>query len=226
MCLHINDLPPEILTSIFGWCRIRPRHESSVIGEDDYPHIFNYRLSHVCELWRETAIACQELWGVLPYIDHEKTRLLERLDTYLARCPSGPLDLILLDALSWNSPECQSALHRVLPHLTRIRTLVLCIDTRLHVREVNYTKRNLSLTALMDALAAQPAPLLERADLAFLAPFSLPPTLFAQNPLSSLRRVMLECCILQPRSSFYSHSLRALELNDVRGWTNIDDMVQ
>ena len=104
----INRIPPEVFTLI-------PDHYDANHAERDL-----IRSTHVCRSWRETLISRSSLWTHLDFTNVDKTR------TFIRRSESSPLDI---DLINWeNETEIDNALSLIIPHVARLRSLVIRTD--------------------------------------------------------------------------------------------------
>ncbi|KAF6764797.1 hypothetical protein DFP72DRAFT_839841 [Ephemerocybe angulata] len=103
----INRLPPELLTRIFLLLNQEASSEQS-IKKDPLPACF--LLSHVCQSWRDLALACSELWADTGYFFAPALGTL-----MLSRSRNAPLTVRF--AAMFSTPEdlvpCQMALAQV-----------------------------------------------------------------------------------------------------------------
>lgn len=103
----INRLPPELLTRTFLLLNQEASSERS-IKKDPLPACF--LLSHVCQSWRDLALACSELWADTGYFFAPAL-----LKLMLSRSRNAPLTVRF--AAMFSTPKdlvpCQMALARV-----------------------------------------------------------------------------------------------------------------
>ena len=105
----INRLPPEILLHIFS---LAPKKTPFLRGRGSKPlWPFNVpdmrdlrHLSQVCTHWREVALVAPALWSA--YREGGVYRSSPRLNSlYIARCPTGPIDIYVDNSFSNNLRE-------------------------------------------------------------------------------------------------------------------------
>ncbi|KZV65449.1 hypothetical protein PENSPDRAFT_130582 [Peniophora sp. CONT] len=230
---HIDDLPPEILVSIlmlhtFGAEEEMHRSRLRMVRVPFYRG-----LSQVSRRWRTITLAFPGLWSVVPHF----TGSTASTELRLSRCSVSPIDFVIPLGIPWTKDWCQKAIRLVLPHLSRVRSLDLCLDMYI----ANDTSGELAdhplLRDLLHALATQPMPLLEDVNIDFcsLAYWKkdypvfndprVPKGLLTEHPSPRLKKMSMCCCITPMPSPFFASSLRHLELHDVRGWKNVDDMI-
>ena len=99
----INRLPTEILLDIFSLVpRKRPflKGMSATIWPFFVPNIDDLRAaSQVCTRWREVALGAPALWSAYRE-DYVYRRSITLYSLYLARCPTGPIDIYVNDSFS------------------------------------------------------------------------------------------------------------------------------
>ncbi|RXW21041.1 hypothetical protein EST38_g4803 [Candolleomyces aberdarensis] len=148
----ICSLPNEILALILEsvhkqghrWGTVRGRATEEIV------------ISHVCSLWRDTALATPELWTKYRCVKPSPQQFAmeyERLQTYLTRSGTDTdLDLVFdfVDVpVTVKDPSVMDMLNLVVPNLYRLRRFVLLSDG------VNY------VTPFHQALTGASAPRLE-----------------------------------------------------------------
>lgn len=140
----INDLPPEILSSVFLALR-QIRRFRQVLP-------FQVTISHVCQHWRGVAISTPQLWTTITLFSEGS---LPCVDEWLTRSGGAPLDVRLdlydvdyqegLNAL-WIQESCA----RILANAHRFQSLLV------------FTYREMNIYHILQLLEHAEAPLLER----------------------------------------------------------------
>lgn len=194
---------------------------------------FDHRISHVCHRWRAIALLCADLWSVVPYPEGPP----KRTKLCLSRSIHSPIEFFVPLEMSWTESAAQDAIRLVLPHLARVRRLDVHLGLDGYYLRPNEQEVSSSLTRdILEGLTAQPMPWLEDValvlhtsaidvDRPFRGP-TFPSSLFKRQPVPRLRRLKLAYCVVPLASPVYAPSLRHLELHNVRGWGNIDGMIQ
>jgi hypothetical protein len=88
LSLKVNQLPPEVLSDIFHFCRrdvLASVAFANFPAYDPFPHL----LVHICRHWRDLALRTPTLWSSLRY-----TPDCPWFDTLLARSGGAPLTLV------------------------------------------------------------------------------------------------------------------------------------
>lgn len=111
----ISCLPPEILCEIFTFT-------ARVIHTRAFDPRWIGSMTHVCQHWRDVALACPSLWV---YIFMDRRRWLEEL---LKRSKTTPL-IVDLHIPFASSPEVWEAVHSVMGHARRFRELRVTAKT-------------------------------------------------------------------------------------------------
>ncbi|KZV67856.1 hypothetical protein PENSPDRAFT_38505 [Peniophora sp. CONT] len=184
----IGRLPNEILSEIFlcvhDWVAIQPDSDEPFEGAPEC--VF---LSHVCQRWRDVAIACQRLWALLPRNNIEWTRAC------VARAHSIPVNLRF--DIWVPDPRLRIPRRLAFPLISRAETLTLYIELD------RYTEARRDATEVLQGLAAHAAPLLEELKITLDQNFTweeYQPTsissLFNGETPHKLRLVDLEGCLL------------------------------
>jgi len=158
----INRIPSEVLSLI-------PDHSSFENKDTEL-----IALTHVCRGWREIFTSRSSLWATLGCEDVEKTRV------YLERSKSSPLNVYLTKTGGENFDYSEDALRLVVPHISRLSTLMAwgTLDT----------------TQDLTRYFSRPAPVLRTLDISL--PFAcvhaptFPATLF-NGDISSVRELCL-----------------------------------
>ncbi|TFY82957.1 hypothetical protein EWM64_g1054 [Hericium alpestre] len=135
---YISAMPVEVLCDIFR--TLRDAHQLTEIDDTNgrYPNLYQIPISHVCRHWRNIALHLPELWTSI--VIHRGHKHLERVDAFLQRSKSLPLDMVI----RW-CPRCYEnedeedlelepfiPMHCVMsiliPHVHRWRSLDVGID--------------------------------------------------------------------------------------------------
>ena len=124
----INCLPPEVLAEIL---QVRGLDQDLVVA------------THVCRYWRSALVSTPCLWTRIPCYD------VDCASTYLERSKSAPIDVLAVKT-RFSSP-IDSALELVIPHLGRVRSIMI------------HTAPDEPLQAIF--LFRSPAPLLRRLEI-------------------------------------------------------------
>ncbi|KAK7039948.1 hypothetical protein R3P38DRAFT_3262265 [Favolaschia claudopus] len=153
----IQRTPPEILSEIFAWTRIHTFEETGIwnrtVNQRAIP-VAPWRLSHVCQAWRNTTHGNAQLWSTIKintlryctvtpdgqYRLAQSNATLEyplaAVKAQLLLSADAPLHVLLrlgdLDDAS-DSAHVFSLLEAVLHHSNRFRSLTLCIRKKVDV---------------------------------------------------------------------------------------------
>ena len=103
----INQIPPEVFSLIPDYWQDRHTGQDLIT------------LSHVCRGWREIFTSRSSLWTYLDCADADKTRV------YVERSRSLPLEIFLRK--SQRISYCDDALPLVVPHISRLSSLTVCV---------------------------------------------------------------------------------------------------
>ncbi|KAJ2936664.1 hypothetical protein H1R20_g433, partial [Candolleomyces eurysporus] len=127
----ICSLPTEILALIFELVHKQGHLQGTVRGRATEEIL----ISHVCSLWRNTALAVPQLWTKYRCVKPSPERFAveyERLQTYLTRSGTDTdLDLVFdfVDIpVTVKDPSAMDMLNLVVPNLYRLRRFVLLSD--------------------------------------------------------------------------------------------------
>lgn len=214
----VNRLPNELLSEIFLCMHTRFISE---LGYREYYHGPPpcASLSHVCQRWRNVAIACQRLWSLFPCRSSEWTRAC------ISRAHSIPVDLNIETV---EPTPMQQSTRLALPSISRAKTL----DVHIQVR-VDHHNLGVKRLEALRALAMNAAPLLEELQISInqytpcvpYVPTSVH-SLFHEETPAKLRRISLDGCALQPTCSIFSSALTHLALIDTILWSDVDQMIE
>jgi hypothetical protein len=207
----VNRCPPEILARIFFFCRPdiwrNPRSLKRFLS-----------LTHVCNLWRMSALEHPELWNLVPCCDVETTEWM------LERAKSAPLVLRGLgkvlhglgDEASDEEKQCEVNL---LEHSARIQALSLDFES--------YDASTYLLGAIQNFLQ-KPAPLLESLCLMGLDSSSLidmSPLIFCGH-MPKLRAMYLDGMTFTQLGAPCFRQLRTLYLTRISNKISLSTMAQ
>ncbi|KZV67854.1 hypothetical protein PENSPDRAFT_653681 [Peniophora sp. CONT] len=217
----IDQLPNELLAEIFGhtYDMLTIERDGRVNGLPTC--VF---LSHVCQRWRNVAIACQYLWAVLPCRSREWTM------TCLARVPSVPVALRF--NISWGTSDARLSEPR---HLTfhmipRARSLRAWFDLDFYERARSDTRE------VLDNLETHAAPLLKELEIGLIqhsdsswedsyVPTDVPDLFKGKTP-PKLRHILLDGCAIHRTSSIFSSVLTNIQIENSYIWRNMDEMIE
>ena len=101
----ISRIPPDVFSLIPGYLE--------GIGDKNL-----IRMTHVCRGWRELLIACPSLWAHIYCENADRTRV------YIERSKLSPLKLSIHDL--WGATYLKDALLLVVPHVSRLKSLIIC----------------------------------------------------------------------------------------------------
>ncbi|KZV60604.1 hypothetical protein PENSPDRAFT_740252 [Peniophora sp. CONT] len=220
--LHIDDLSPEILATVF-----------KVINFECKPQVARrapprdiITLSHVSKRWREISVHLQTLWGSdLPCTSMDWTKLcLERCQTALF---SFGLDYELFDA----SEEYYDAACLVFRHLSRAKAVQILEIPNLELAAPRSDDTKLwEFFAGLQQCASENIIELQihmSEDDIFSVPFDLS-LLFGPAVFPRIQSLTLWNIISPFNSSchVFSHSLLSLQIEDSCAWQSVDEMIE
>lgn len=190
----INRLPPELLTRIFLLLNQEASSEQS-IKKDPLPACF--LLSHVCQSWRDLALACSELWADTGYFFAPALGTL-----MLSRSRNAPLTVRF--AAMFSTPEdlvpCQMALAQV----DRVREIEI-VDVIPFGRPI--------ISVLWPSDFRGNFPILESLDITSSArPGGNFPRIFSRGSTPSIARVKLIGCNISWGRVPFSANMTTLQL--------------
>jgi hypothetical protein len=186
----INILPPEILAHIFHQLVLTtPNFVPALSFRNESPYQIT-RLSHVCELWRSTALMFPELWATIH--DHN----MSAFEVYLQRSKSASLTIYI-------STNPMESLSTIAPHASRIYEL--------HIEPESYIPLYMVLSKLCSSLPAMTCLTFNKPSTEVRNNQGQEPRIFIDAPL--LCRLTTNTWVDVPRSSLTHFSLTLSRLD-------------